>query len=230
MKRSILWIIFCSPVFWAAAQNEVPGGPEIDAYRLTPGDTIELRFFFNPELNDTVQIRPDGRISVQLIGEMSVGGLTVTEATSKIETLSAGELRTPKVSVQVRTFGGRKIFVTGEVVRPGPVNLPGEMTLLQAIEEAGGLRLTADPKSVVLIRKGEDGQPRGQRLAPYVSKDRQGPDAALPLQPFDIVMVPERGIARIDRWVDQHIKQLNPVTLALGFSYIRQNGALVPVF
>src|SRR5262245_56217924 len=109
MKRSILWIIFCSSALWAA-QNGLPRQVETNAYHLVPGDTIELRFFFNQELNDTVQIRPDGRISVQLIGEVSVGGLTVAEAASLIETRLAGEVRTPKVSVQVRSFGGQKIF------------------------------------------------------------------------------------------------------------------------
>jgi polysaccharide export outer membrane protein len=208
-----------------------------EAYRLAPGDGIEVRSFFNPEFNDTVQIRPDGRISMQLIGEVKVGGLAVREAEALMEQLYSKDLRTPRFSIQVRSFAGLRVFITGEVVRPGPINMPGQMTLLEAISEAGGPKPTADGKTVVLIRKGKDGQPEGRRVTPYLKNNKQVGDAIL-LQPFDVVVVPESRITRIDRWVDQHIRSLSPAVLSLGFAYIMQNSSggassgvpLVPLF
>jgi protein involved in polysaccharide export with SLBB domain len=234
MTRVVLiWILLLSSVVLAAQESPPPqAGQTVDLYRLTPGDVIEIRFFFNPELNEQgIQIRPDGRISLQLIGEVTLGGLTVEEARAAVEKLALKEIASPRVTIQVRNFAALKVFVTGEVIRPGPIDLPGQMTLLEAIGQVGGRRPTADSKTVILIRKGGTGQPEGRRLSPYQG-DREGPDAAVMLRPFDVVVVPESKITRLDRWVDQHIRQLSPAILSAGFTYLIQNhpGNVVPIF
>ena len=190
-----------------------------EAYRLEPGDTIEARFFFNPELNDTVQIRPDGRISMQLVGEVAVGGKTIAEAVQTIQDAFSHELKTPRVMLQVRSFVGQKVFVTGEVNRPGVVTLPGQMSVMAAIADAGGVRLTGNRKKVVLVRKGPDGLPVMTPLT-LLANGKLAPDAYMQLRPYDILLVPETRIAHMDRWVEQYIKGLNPVTLAAGFNYL----------
>lgn len=196
-----------------AAQN-VP-----EAYRLEPGDTIEARFFFNPELNDTVQIRPDGRISMQLVGEVEIGGKTIAEAVQIIQQAFSHELKTPRVVLQVRSFSGRKVYVTGEVNRPGVVTLPGEMSVMGAIADAGGVRITGNRKKVVLVRKGPDGAPVMKPLT-LLANGKLAPDAYMQLHPYDILLVPETRITHMDRWVEQYIKGLNPVNLAAGFTYL----------
>jgi protein involved in polysaccharide export with SLBB domain len=200
-------------------------------YKLSAGDVVEIRFFLNPELNEQMQIRPDGRVSLLLVGETELAGLTIAEATQKIEQLYANEVRAPRASIQVRQYAAQKVFVTGEVVRPGPFNLPSRMTLLEAISEAGGLKRTADEGLAVLIRKGPDGAPVGRLVKP-MKKGQPTSDAGIVLQPFDLVMIPESRIARIDRWVDQHIRQIIPVNASAGFAYIMQpqGGGTIPVF
>lgn len=190
-----------------------------EAYRLEPGDTIEARFFFNPELNDTVQIRPDGRISMQLVGELELGGKTIAQAVSTVQDAYAHELQTPRVTLQVRSFAGRKVYVTGEVNRPGVVSLPGEMSVMGAIADAGGVRLTGSRTKVVLVRKGPDGLPVMKPLT-LLANGRLAPDAYLQLRAYDILLVPETRITRMDRWVEQYIKGLNPVNLSAGFTYL----------
>lgn len=189
------------------------------AYRLEPGDTIEARFFFNPELNDTVQIRPDGRISMQLVGEIVVGGKTIAESVQTIQEAYSKELKTPRVMLQVRNFVGLKVYVTGEVNRPGVVTLPGQMSVMGAIADAGGVRLTGNRKKVMLVRKGPDGIPVMKALT-LLADGKLAPDAYLQLRPYDIVLVPETRITRMDRWVEQYIKGLNPVNLSAGFTYL----------
>jgi protein involved in polysaccharide export with SLBB domain len=202
-------------------------------YRLTPGDVIEVRLFYNPELNDTVQIRPDGRISMQLIGEVAVASKTIGEAANLLEERYAKEVRTPNVTVQVKTYAAQKVYVVGEVVRPEVINLPGPMTVLEAIGEAGGIKNTGNKKLAVLLRKGPGGTPEGRRLILFDHRVLSA-DASILLEPFDVVMVPESRVSRLDRWVDQTIRQMIPVMMTSGFDYFvsRQTGgaATVPVF
>lgn len=244
MKRMRIYaIFFCLVVLATAAQNataqsaEQPAGGKPQAaadakepYRLAAGDVVEVRFFFDPELNEQVQIRPDGRISMQLIGEVEMAGKSVEEIARELERAYAQHLKSPTVSVQVRAFASQKVYVTGEVVRPGIISMPGELTLVAAIGEAGGVKLTGNTKSVVLIRKGPDNRPEARKI---VIRDggKLTADAGLLLRPFDIVLVPETKIARLDRWVDQHIRQLTPGNLVLGFSYVLNDsgaGSLIP--
>ena len=107
--------------------------PPETVYRLNPGDVIEIRFFFNPELNEHVQIRPDGSISMQLIDDIKAEGLSVAEIVEVLKTHYAALLTTPEISVQVREFANQKIYMTGEVVRPGVIPIRGRLTILEAM-------------------------------------------------------------------------------------------------
>ena len=229
-------------ILFAYAQNDADeASPSVNsaavsasrpAYRLKPGDTIEIRLFFNPELNEQVLIRPDGRIWLHLIGEVEVAGKSVQDTASMMEALYVKELRTPKVSIQVRGFAEQKVFVTGEVVRPGLLNLPGNMTVFDAINEAGGIKHTGDDGAVILIEKDPDGNPVGRKLALF-KKGQPTADASIPLHPFDVVMVPETKVAHLDRWIDQHIRQVIPVNTSAGFTYLisrQTSGGGVPIF
>jgi protein involved in polysaccharide export with SLBB domain len=106
--------------------------PEAAKYRLGQGDVVAIRFFFNPELNDEMQIRPDGNVSLQLIGEYALAGRTVGDVTRDLQVRYAPEIKAPRITVQVRSFGSLKAYVTGEVQRPGAVSLIGGMDLVSA--------------------------------------------------------------------------------------------------
>jgi protein involved in polysaccharide export with SLBB domain len=229
LSTRLLAAIACCLALYS--QPVVPSGAEEAPFRLSPGDAIEVRLFFNPELNETVQIRPDGRISLHVAGEVMLAGKTIPEGIATLEELYRKEVRTPRVLIQVRSFAARKIYVTGEVLRPGLFNIAGPMTLLEAISEAGGVKNTGDRQLAVLIRKGDDGKPLGRRV-PLFQKGLVSPDASTPLRPFDVVMIPESKIARVDRWVDQHIRQLIPINASAGFTYLVQSSgaAAIPIF
>jgi polysaccharide biosynthesis/export protein len=229
--KRILNYALCLWVACAGARSQTPDAATPPAYILNPGDVIEVRFYLNAELNEQVQIRPDGRISMQLVGEVVIGGLPVAEASRKIEELFAKELREPKATIQVRQFSRQRVFVTGEVVRPGPLNMSGEMTILEAISEAGGIRRTAADTIAVLVRKGADGAPFGRKLK-LMQKGSPTAEAEMVLEPFDVVLIPESKIARLDRWIDQHIRQIIPINANAGFTYLiqGQGGGSIPIF
>lgn len=202
-------------------------------YRLKPGDTIEIRFFYNPELNEIVQIRPDGRVSLQLIGEAEIASKTIEETVGLLKSRYLIEVKTPDLTVQVKTYASQKIYVVGEVVHPGMLTLPGPMTVFDAISEAGGIKNTGNSKLAILLHKGPDGSPQGKRLVLFEHGELTA-DASTGLDPFDVVMVPESKTSRVDRWVDQTIRQMMPWVATAGFNYLitKQTGQspLVPPF
>jgi len=214
----------------AQEKGEAPlhesSGEDEWAFRLSPGDVIQVKFFDNPELEDVIEIRPDGMVSMPLVGELSLADLTITEARLKLEGLYGGIVRQPAVTVQVREYASQKIYVGGEVLHPGVVALRGELTVLDAIMEAGGHKRTATQKNVVLIREGPDGRPIRTKLSLH-GTDSEAGAASVPLRPFDVVLVPESRIARMDRWVDQYVRQLVPVSLTAGFTYLATGNTVV---
>jgi protein involved in polysaccharide export with SLBB domain len=198
-------------------------------FRLSPGDVIQVRFFYNSELDDTIEVRPDGMISMPFLGEMKIDGMTVTELRERLEDQYLPILKQPAITVQVRQYASQKVYVGGQVLRPGVVPLKGEMTLLDAIMEAGGQRTTGSDTEVVLIRKSPQGQ--AVRYDLFLKPKTQEEPAAgdVRLQPFDVILIPETRIARIDRWVDEHVRQLIPLTLTAGFTYLTSSGGTVVI-
>lgn len=203
---------------FSEAPTENTPTPE-SRYRLNAGDIIEIRFFFHPELSDQVQVRPDGWLSLPLVGDIQFAGRTVAEAEAALEEVYEGELRNPRIWIQIRSYGAQTIYVTGEVLRPGMQSLVSDKTLMGAIGEAGGISLTGHRKKVVVIRKGDDGLPVLTEVR-LVERGDPTADSMMLLQPQDVVIVPESKIARVDRWIDQNIRKLIPVHLSAQYTYL----------
>jgi polysaccharide export outer membrane protein len=206
-----------SPIFYPQPYlypQTVPFTPEAQ-YRIQPGDVLDIKFFYNPELNEQgLPVPPDGRISLRLLPEVVVAGLTPEQAGIMIkQKYEESELRSVVVTLQVRTFAGQKVFVDGEVFRANVIPLVGPMTALQAIAQAGGMKETARAHEVILIRRGADNKPAVTTL--NLKRVRDGSDITQDalLMPYDIVFVPRSPIANIDLWVDQYIRKLMPFTL-----------------
>jgi protein involved in polysaccharide export with SLBB domain len=201
------------------------GSNPLPDYHFVPGDTIELKFFYNPDMNEVEQIRPDGKITLPLIGDVALNGQTVASACRMIETLYLSHLKTPSVTIQIKNYGAQKVYVGGEVLRPGVVSLSSELTLLDALMEAGGIKNTGNASIVILIRKASSNAPQIQRI-PLKGKDGQFTEHVINLRllPYDVVLLPESKIARVDRWVDQYIRQVVPFAMSGGFSYLLNNG------
>jgi len=202
----------------AATQESTP-------YLIQPGDSLDIKFFYNPELDETVTVRPDGKISLQLIDDIKAAGMEAAKLDEILTKRYGKELRKPVLTVIVRTFTGQRIFVGGEVVRPGLISLAPGMDPVQAVFLAGGVRETARLKETILIRKGKNNQPIPIRLDLAAALEGNGPGANFQLQPNDIVYVPKSAIAKANLWVSQYIEQLFLFRgWSFGFSYdVRDN-------
>lgn len=198
--------------------------PAPGAYQLQAGDTIDIRFFYNEELNESAQIRPDGLISMPLVGDVRAAGHSAASMAADLAARYKDIVKQPNVTVQIRNFANRRIFVGGEVARPGVLPLTGVQTVLGAVSEAGGLTQRAKRGEVVLIRRLSEEHAEVRRVS-LSAKNGEPPEAAtLMLQPLDVVLVPESGIAKVNRAVDQYVRQMVPGLLTFGFSYLFNAG------
>jgi polysaccharide biosynthesis/export protein len=174
-------------------------------YRIQAGDQLEIKFYHNPELNDTFTVRPDGNISLLYIGDVSAAGSTPADLSRIINQKYAGELRKPSANVALKTFTMQRVFIGGEVQKQGAVPLTQGMNAMQAIFEAGGFKETATAETVLVIRRGSDNKP-----VPASLNLRNGNtfDLAFQLQPQDIVYVPRSKIANADKFMKEHVRDL----------------------
>lgn len=184
-------------------------------YLLAPGDTLELTVHTAPELNRTVEIAPDGRVRLPLIGAVAAAARTPEAVERLIGEAYRSQLRSPQVELVVSDFGSQQIFVGGEVANPGLFDLPGQIDPLQAIIMAGGRTNSASPRHVYLLRR----LPGGEMHTAIVDM-REGlahPAAAdwLALRRFDVVYVPRSGIARQNLFVQQYIRDALPIEFSL---------------
>jgi polysaccharide export outer membrane protein len=135
------------------ALKKAVGAPvDPKTYIIGAEDILMIRVWREPDLSGPVGVRPDGKITLPLIGEVQAGGLTPDQLASKLKELFSKDIKNPEVMVQVATVNSKKYFISGEVNRPGSYPLVLPTTILEAIAIAGGFRDWADKKNIILLR------------------------------------------------------------------------------
>ena len=186
-------------------------------YRFYPGDQIELRVPSAPELNKTLVVQPDGRVSAPLVGPIMVADRSTQQVEESLSQAYASQLIHPQVEVSLTAATPLKVFVGGEVDKPGVYDMPGPIDALQAIIEAGGFKTSAQRGKVVLIRRGLGGQAMMR-----VVDLRQGAvdpsrvDVA-PLRRFDIIYVPRTSISEVGIFMQQYLRDATPLQFSYAF-------------
>lgn len=193
-------------------------------YRLYPGDEIEVEVPSAPELNKTVTVEPDGRVSLALIDPVMVADRSVVDAEALISTAYASQLLQPRVTINVRPTP-LKVFVGGEVKNPGVYDMPGDINALQGVIMAGGFTDNAKRSEVILIRRGAAGKPMMRTVDLLRGATDPGHYDLAPLRRFDIIYVPKTGAAETDQFVQQYIRDAVP--FSLGFSYAAGSAAAI---
>jgi len=208
-----LTLFSCGPFsqnarFAGTAGTQAP--PIDDEYRIRVGDKLSVKLFYNPDLNQDAVVRPDGRISLMLVRDISAAGRTPVELTGELHGIYAKVLQQPDVVVIVNSFAGHKVFVGGEVYVPGSKDIVGPTTVLQAITLAQWFKESARMNEVIVIRRGPDFKP--YLIALDVEKAMKGIDIKqdIFLQPYDIVIVPRSNIADLNLWLSQYVRNSIP--------------------
>jgi polysaccharide export outer membrane protein len=183
-----LLVLLCGAAFAQTAKGTEQDPP--NAYQIGLGDVLEVSVWKNPELSVTVPVRPDGRISVPLLGDVQAAGLAPLALKAALTDGYKEYITAPGVSVVVKEIHSRKIYVTGEVAHPGTYDLEPRGKLMQALALAGGLTPYAKGR-VVLLRDGHDGR-QEKRMEVELKSIINGkkPEDNMLLQPGDTLVVP----------------------------------------
>jgi polysaccharide export outer membrane protein len=194
-------------------------------FRIGPDDVLAVSVWDQKDLDQVVTVRPDGRISLPLVGEVQAAGLTVAELADRLTTAYSRTVRGAQVTVAVREIRSRPVFLVGNVVKPGPVQLIHEMTVLQALSAAGGPTPTADLESAFVLRG-------DQKIPVNLQSMVQRGDTAqnLKLQPRDTLVIPAAGSVYVQGEVKtpgqvkytQNLTVVTAIAAAGGFTPLAQ--------
>jgi polysaccharide export outer membrane protein len=172
-----------------AAVVAAPGVTMPSEYTIGADDVLSVIFWRDKELTADVTVRPDGKISLPLLNDVHAAGLTPAQLRERIAEESKKYVEDPNVTVVVKAINSRKVFITGEVRKPGPFPLTGPTTVLQMLSISGGLADYAKPEKITIVRN-ENGKPvsfkfnykeviQGKKLAQNIE-----------LKPGDTIIVP----------------------------------------
>ncbi len=165
-------------------------GPAVPAdYVIGPEDVLSVVYWRDKDMTGEVAVRPDGKISLPLLNDVQAAGLTPEQLRQSLLEASKQYFETPNVTVGVRQMNSRKVFITGEVSKPGPYPLVAPTTVLQLISIAGGLRDYADSKKIVIVRN-ENGRPMSYLFNYKDVVSRKNLQQNIELRPGDTVIVP----------------------------------------
>jgi polysaccharide biosynthesis/export protein len=128
-----------------------------DEYQIGPGDKLRIEVYKDPQLSQSVQVRPDGKITLPLVGDMEATGRTPIDLRDTITTALKSFINNPTVTVIVVEALASQVYVMGEVTHPGTMQLYGPTTILQALAMAGGFKEFANTKDVKVLRPTKTG-------------------------------------------------------------------------
>lgn len=224
------------------------GGTAQRDYLLHANDELEIKFPYIPSFNEVVRIRPDGKIQLQLAGTILAEGLTPEALQAELKQRYAKVLRTPELSVivrtassqsvmtdqglgraglrglepmvQVRSFQAPQVYVAGEIAKPGMFGYTPGLTLMQLLAQAGGHLASGDIENLLILRRNANGT--ADVLEPRLpQRYLAAPDKDLVLQPFDVVLLPPTSIAVLGQNLDQYLFKILPPlrNSSFGFAY-----------
>ena len=196
MKLTALFTIFSMTIILAGAMNAQQvnstdafhgyGGSE---FRLGPDDVIEVFVWKEPELSTTVVVRPDGKVSLPLIGELPTSGKTAVELQNEIGQKLMQYISNPVVNVMVKEVNSAKVSVLGEVKTPGIYKIKDRATVLDVIALAGGFTEYAKRSKVTIIRPASSGEQ--QRIMLNVDDQiKRSKGDLFYILPYDTIYVP----------------------------------------
>ena len=198
----------CSPSGPSLAGPGVfPGGVPVTApHELAPNDELEVRFPFYPDLNDRVLVGPDGRVSLQLVNSVAVGGLTVADATKLLNERYAAVIKDPQATITLRTYAPQEVFVDGWVNNPGLVRSDVPLTVSRALAQAGGAKSGAHTDGILILRRSSDGNVYYYQVAlgNYAGAGSEDPL----LKSYDVVYVPQTVFASLQDFLTNYVKNV----------------------
>lgn len=158
-------------------------------YKIGPQDVLDISVWKEPELTRVLPVRPDGKVSMPLLNDVQAAGLTPTQLASKITDELKKFVTDPQVTVIVTQINSQRVYILGEVGRPGAYPLLPQETVLQALSSAGGLNAFANSKKIYVMRQ-VNGKPEKYPFNYKEVLNGKRADENIPLKAGDTIVVP----------------------------------------
>ena len=171
-----------------AAKSNSAVSAAADDYRIGPQDMLQIDVWKEPEITRTIPVRPDGKISLPLLNDVQAAGLTAMQLAGSIRAGLTKFLTNPQVTVTVTAINSQRVFLTGEVTRPGALPLLPNMTVLQAVS-SGGFTQFARLNSIYILRVENGRQVKYPFHYKDIVKGKRAEENIL-LKPGDVIVVP----------------------------------------
>jgi protein involved in polysaccharide export with SLBB domain len=227
--RPFLTLVFLLATLAACASvtKTLPPAPQIGlgppeaqpAYRLQPGDVIELHILSNPEMNEQAIVAPDDRVTFQFAPGIAAGGHSLQEVTDTLNQAYGATIQND-LQVVLRSQVGTRVYVTGEVTLPAEILANGPISALSAITRAGGFKITAQRSEVVLLRRDAENKPHLYALDLAAAMGGKDPSADVLLQPYDVLYVPRDRLSNVSL-IFERIRNALPIGASINYGYYR---------
>jgi len=162
-------------------------------YKIGGADLLDITVYQQNDLDRKLRVSQKGEISFPLVGVVKVGGLSISEAESALSERLKEYLKSPQVTIFIREYGNKKVFVLGEVAKPGSYELPTEskLTVLEAVSLAGGFTPIAAPDRTKVIRNSAEGKSQSFEIEVSAITKRGEKSKDMALEPNDVIYVPQ---------------------------------------
>jgi polysaccharide export outer membrane protein len=174
--------------FRVAPGTPDPGKPPDEFYVIGAGDVLNINVWKEPSLSGTVKVRPDGFVTVPLVNEIQVVGMTTAQLRKVLENKYKEFTVDPFVTVRLEAIASSEVFLVGQVNRPAAIPLNGNETLLQILTRAGGLTIFADRSNIRVVRR--EGNKVTEYIADYDGIIKGDLKQDILLRPGDRIIVP----------------------------------------
>lgn len=162
------------------------------SYVLQPGDLVDIRVYMEDNMDRVLRISGNGTVTFPLVGNIKIAGLSLEQAEQTLADRLTAYIRQPQVSMLVKEYGNKTVYVLGQVSKPGSIQIPPEkqLTVLEAITSVGGFTDIANTSKVRVLRM-EDGKQKSMDVDVSQITKQGNKSLDIALQPGDVVFVPQ---------------------------------------
>lgn len=170
-------------------------------YLLNPGDVVDVQYRYTPEYNQTVTLQPDGFVSLEIVGDIKMGGLNLEQARAILVREASKRLKDPEITLILKEFQKPYFVVAGEVVQPGKFEMREKITAVQAVMLAGGFKDSARSSQIVVFRQINSDTAEVKLVNLKDIKRTRDLENDLKLEPGDMLLVPKSRLAKLERYL-----------------------------
>lgn len=194
-----IFLVSCCPLFAA----DSPLRSREEPYRIQPSDQLQLTYRYSPEYNQSLTVEPDGMVTIDLVGSVKIGNLTLDQARAAILEQLRTRLNDPEIALILTDFVRPSYTVVGQVGAPGKFELHGSITALQAIAVAGGFKDSAKHSQVILFRRvnNDVARTRVLNLKSLMNPKHPHLDEDVAIEPGDLLVIPKNQVSKIADYV-----------------------------